>query len=96
MRNKLLSETLLLSLAPAFVKITSCAEDLSGEMARRASGYELPAEFEPKLQRRRPAPLWFTGSVTRSTFQPRLCAITLVRPHAKRDEFSRSTQCVLR
>ena len=85
MRDELLNETLFLSLAHACVEIAAWVEDYNRERRHSALGYATPAAFAAELNKQWPASLCFTGSVTLPTLQPRLCAITLVRPHTKWD-----------
>ena len=64
MRDKLLNETLFLSLAHARVEIAACVKDYNRERPHSALGYATPAAFAAELNKQWPASLRPTGSAT--------------------------------
>ena len=66
MRDKLLNETLFLSLAHARVEIAACVKDYNRERPHSALGYATPAAFAAELDKQWPASPRPTGSATQA------------------------------
>ena len=64
MRDKLLNETLFLSLAHARVEIAACVKDYNRERPHSALGYATPAAFAAELNKQWPTSLRPTVSAT--------------------------------
>ena len=73
MRDKLLNETLFLSLAHARVEIAAWVEDYNRKRPHSALAYETPAPFAAELDKQWPASLRPTAPLRCPLLLPRSC-----------------------
>lgn len=79
MRDKLLNETLFMSLAHARVEIAAWVEEYNRERPHSSLGYVTPAAFSAELDKQWPASLRPTGSATQPNASTALMRKTTVR-----------------